>query len=287
MTVSTITINATLSVPCPVQLLPNQESVMELSLPVSCLRVLPSVALEIEEFPRLSMSLSPSLSSLHASLLCVTHHSLSQLRVAEKPRSHISMPLEEECIAGAVNEFEYGVEKEKDEVVVVRCDDELKECCVLEEKEGVVCLRVDLTNERWLLSSQEERCVSVVLKKEEFCEDNGLKEEKDLKLHIKQPFTFTTRVISNTHDESSDSTAVAVFGEYGFAIECSVHVLVSSVQFSPPTLLDTSSSPITAQLTAQPDASIFHEDQTALWRLRTRLPVGWNQPLRLNLGYTL
>lgn len=287
MTVSTITINASLSVPCHVQLLPNQESVMELSLPVSCLRVLPSVALEIEEFPRLSMSLSPSLSSLHASLLCVTHHSLSQLRVAEKPRSHISMPLEEECIAGAVNEFEYGVEKEKDEVVVVRCDDELKECCVLEEKEGVVCLRVDLTNERWLLSSQEERCVSVVLKKEEFCEDNGLKEEKDLKLHIKQPFTFTTRVISNTHDESSDSTAVAVFGEYAFAIECSVHALVSSVQFSPPTLLDTSSSPITAQLTAQPDASIFHEDQTALWRLRTRLPVGWNQPLRLRLGYTL
>ena len=54
------------------------------------------------------------------------------------------------------------MEKEKDEVVVVRCDDELKECCVLEEKEGVVCLRVDLTNERWLLSSQEERCVSVV-----------------------------------------------------------------------------------------------------------------------------
>ena len=260
---------------------------MELSLPVSCLRVLPSVALEIEEFPRLSMSLSPSLSSLHASLLCVTHHSLSQLRVAEKPRSHISMPLEEECIAGAVNEFEYGVEKEKDEVVVVRCDDELKECCVLEEKEGVVCLRVDLTNERWLLSSQEERFVSVVLKKEEFCEDNGLKEEKDLKLHIKQPFTFTTRVISNTHDESSDSTAVAVFGEYGFAIECSVHVLVSAVQFSPPTLLDAASSSITAQLTAQPDASVFHADQTAFWRLRTRLPVGWNQPLRLNLGYTL
>lgn len=260
---------------------------MELSLPVSCLRVLPSVALEIEEFPRLSMSLSPSLSSLHASLLCVTHHSLSQLRVAEKPRSHISMPLEEECIAGAVNEFEYGVEKEKDEVVVVRCDDELKECCVLEEKEGVVCLRVDLTNERWLLSSQEERCVSVVLKKEEFCEDNGLKEEKkELKLHIKQPFTFTTRVISNTRDESSDSTAVAVFGEYGFAIECSVHVLVSSVQFTSPTLLD-ASSPIAAQLTAQPDASVFHADQTALWRLRTRLPVGWNQPLRLRLGYTL
>ena len=260
---------------------------MELSLPVSCLRILPSIALEIEEFPRLSMPLCPSLSSLHASRLCVTHHSLSQLRVAEKPRSHISMPLEEECIAGTVNEFEYSVEKEKDEVVVVRCDDELKECCVLEEKEGVVCLRVDLTNKRWLLSSQEERCVSVVLKKEEFCEDNGLKEEKDLKLHIKQPFTFTTRVISNTHDESSDSTAVAVFGEYGFAIECSVHVLISTVQFSPPTLLDASSSPIAAQLTAQPDVSVFHADQTALWRLRTRLPVGWNQPLRLRLGYTL
>ena len=269
---------------------------MELSLPVSCLRVLPSVALEIEEFPRLSMSLSPSLSSLHASRLCVTHHSLSQLRVAEKPQSHISMPLEEECIAGTVNEFEYGVEKEKDEVVVLCCDDELKECCALEEKEGVMCLRVDLTNERWLTSSQEERCVSVVLKKElcedsglkeEFCEDNGLKEEKDLKLHIKQPFTFTTRVISNTHDESSDSTAVAVFGEYGFAIECSVHVLISTVQFSPPTLLDASSSPIAAQLTAQPDVSVFHADQTALWRLRTRLPVGWNQPLRLRLGYTL
>lgn len=271
---------------------------MELSLPVSCLRILPSVALEIEEFPRLSMSLSPSLSSLHASLLCVTHHSLSQLRVAEKPRSHISMPLEEECIAGAVNEFEYGVEKEKDEVVVVRCDDELKECCALEEKEGVVCLRVDLTNERWLTSSQEERCVSVVLKKEEFCEDSGLKEEfcedielkeekKELKLRIKQPFTFTTRVISNTRDEFSDSTVVPVFGEYGFCIECSVHVLISTVQFSPPTLLDASSSPIAAQLTAQPDVSVFHADQTALWRLRTRLPVGWNQPLRLRLGYTL
>lgn len=260
---------------------------MELSLPVSCLRILPSISLEIEEFPRLSMPLCPSLSSLHASRLCVTHHSLSQLRVAEKPRSHINMPLKEECIAGTVNEFEYGVEKEKDEVVVLRCDDELKECCVLEEKEGVVCLRVDLTDERWLVSSQEERCVGVVLKKEEFCEDNGLKEEKDLKLHIKQPFTFTTRVISNTRDESSDSTAIPVFGEYGFSIECSVHVLISSVQFSPPTLLDASSSPIAAQLTAQPDASVFHADQTAFWRLRTRLPVGWNQPLRLNLGYTL
>lgn len=259
---------------------------MELSLPVSCLRVLPSVALEIEEFPRLSMSLSPSLSSLHASRLCVTHHSLSQLRVAEKPQSHISMPLEEECIAGTVNEFEYGVEKEKDEVVVLCCDDELKECCALEEKESVVCLRVDLTNERWLLSSQEEHCVSVVLKKE-CCEDSGLKEEKDLKLHIKQPFTFTTRIISNTRDESSDSTAIPVFGEYGFSIECSVHVLISTVQFSPPTLLDASSSPIAAQLTAQPDVSVFHADQTALWRLRTRLPVGWNQPLRLRLGYTL
>lgn len=260
---------------------------MELSLPVSCLRILPSISLEIEEFPRLSMPLCPSLSSLHASRLCVTHHSLSQLRVAEKPRSHINMPLEEECIAGTVNEFEYGVEKEKDEVVVLRCDDELKECCVLEEKEGVVCLRVDLTNERWLLSSQEERCVGIVLKKEERCVESGLEAKKELKLHIKQPFTFTTRVISNTRDESSDSTAVAVFGEYGFAIECSVHVLVSAVQFSPPTLLDTSSSPIAAQLIAQPDASVFHEDQTALWRLRTRLPVGWNQPLRLRLGYML
>lgn len=259
---------------------------MELSLPVSCLRVLPSVALEIEEFPRLSMSLSPSLSSLHASRLCVTHHSLSQLRVAEKPQSHISMPLEEECIAGTVNEFEYGVEKEKDEVVVLCCDDELKECCALEEKEGVMCLRVDLTNERWLTSSQEERCVGVVLKKE-LCEDSGLKEEKDLKLHIKQPFTFTTRVISNTRDESGDSATVPIFGEYGFCIECSVHVLISTVQFSPPTLLDASSSPIAAQLTAQPDVSVFHADQTALWRLRTRLPVGWNQPLRLRLGYTL
>lgn len=270
---------------------------MELSLPVSCLRILPSISLEIEEFPRLSMLLCPSLSSLHASRLCVTHHSLSQLRVAEKPRSHISMPLEEECIAGTVNEFEYSVEKEKDEVVVLRCDDELKECCVLEEKEGVVCLRVDLTNERWLLSSQEERCVGVVLKKgccedsglkEEFCEDIELKEEKkELKLRIKQPFTFTTRVISNTRDEFSDSTVVPVFGEYGFCIECSVHVLISTVQFSPPTLLDASSSPIAAQLTAQPDVSVFHADQTALWRLRTRLPVGWNQPLRLRLGYTL
>ena len=241
------------------------------------------------------MLLCPSLSSLHASRLCVTHHSLSQLRVAEKPRSHISMPLEEQCIAGTVNEFEYGVEKAKDEVVVLRCDDELKECCVLEEKEGVVCLRVDLTDERWLVSSQEERCVGVVLKKcsedsglkEECCEDIELKEEKkELKLRIKQPFTFTTRIISNTRDESSDSTAIPVFGEYGFSIECSVHVLISSVQFSPPTLLD-ASSPIAAQLTAQPDASVFHADQTALWRLRTRLPVGWNQPLHLKLGYTL